>query len=298
MKKAAILAAVGARVLPGGERQVCGVGRLMSGGGLRFLRGAVIAAAIAGVAAYVAVLVLLLANERDLLFIRGRYARARDPVYQAHTIAERDGTRVTIWEAPPRRAGGASVVFFYGNAGTLSDFARIGEALHDEGYGIVLASYRGYPGNTGSPSEDGVMTDARAILATLGPGPVVLWGQSLGTGVAARMAAEGRGAALILQSPYTAVADVAARRFPIFPVHWLMRDRFDTAALVPKIAIPVLIMSGTDDRTVPFDMGETLARLLGRRATFVPFEGGGHELPEWGVQAVAERWLRARPLAP
>jgi pimeloyl-ACP methyl ester carboxylesterase len=269
----------------------------MAGGGLRVLRGAVIAVAIAGMAAYAAVLVLLLANERDLLFIRGRYARPRDALYQVRTIAERDGTRVTIWEVPPRHAGGARVVFFYGNAGTLSDFARIGEALHDEGYGIVLASYRGYPGNTGSPSEDGIMADARAILATLGPGPVVLWGQSLGTGVAARMAAEGRGAALILQSPYTAVADVAARRFPIFPVHWLMRDRFDTAALVPKIEVPVLIMSGTDDRTVPFDMGQTLAHLLGRRATFVPFAGGGHELPEWGVQDVAERWLRAHASA-
>ena len=260
---------------------------------LRFARRLLVASAVAAAAGYVAVLVLLLVHERDLLFIRGRTAHARDPGYQARTIAERDGTRVTVWQVPPPRARGVSVGFFYGNAGTLSDFARIGASLHDEGYGIVLASYRGYPGNTGSPSEDGIMADARAILATLAPGPVVLWGQSLGTGVAARMAAEGRGAALILQSPYTAVADVAARRFPIFPVHWLMRDPFDTRSLVPKIGVPVLIMSGTDDRTVPFDMGQTLARLLGRQATFVPFEGGGHALPEWGVQDVAERWLRA-----
>jgi fermentation-respiration switch protein FrsA (DUF1100 family) len=111
------------------------------------------------------------------------------------------------------------------------------------------------------------------------------------------MASEGLGAALILQSPYTAIADVAARRFPIFPVHWLMRNRFDTLSLASKIAIPVLIMSGTADRTVPFDMGETLAARFGRHATFVPFPGEGHELSEFGVLAVADRWLHAHKLA-
>jgi hypothetical protein len=264
---------------------------------LRFARRALVAIAVAAVALYVAVLALLLANERDMLYVRGRYAHARGAVYQTRTIAERDGTRLTVWQAPPQRTGAPTIVFFYGNAGTLSDFARIGEALHDSGYGIVLASYRGYPGNTGEPSEGGLIADAHAILATVAKGPIVLWGQSLGTGVAARMASEGCCAALILQSPYTAIADVAARRFPIFPVHWLMRNRFDTLSLASKIAIPVLIMSGTADQTVPFDMGKTLAARLGRHATFVPFPGEGHELSEFGVLAVAAKWLNAHPLA-
>src|SRR5262249_40891652 len=151
--------------------------------------------------------------------------------------------------------------------------------FHRQGYGVLLASYRGYPGNSGNPTEAGLMDDARAALHALPKdhGPVILWGQSLGTGVAARMAAEGYGAALILQSPYAAVVDVAARLFPIFPVHLLMLDRFDTASLTPRITVPVLIMSGTADRIVPFDMGETLARLFGKRATFVAFPGAGHE---------------------
>ena len=71
-----------------------------------------------------------------------------------------------------------------------------------------------------------------------------------------------------------------------------MRDRFDTLALAPKIAIPVLVMSGTDDHTVPFDMGETLATRL--HATFVAFPGEGHELSEFEVLAVAAKWLQAR----
>ncbi len=260
----------------------------------RVLRLAAGALAVGASVLYIAALALLYGEQRDMLFIRGRHERPRDPQYEARTLTERDGTRLTIWTAPPARPGAPILVFFYGNGGTLSDFARIGETFLAQGYGVVLASYRGYSGNPGSPSEAGVMADARAVLDSLakGHGPVVLWGQSLGTGVAARMASEGRGAALILQSPYTSVADVAARRFPVFPVHWLMTDPFDTASLLPKIAVPVLIMSGTIDRTVPFDMGQTLARRLGAQATFVPFPGQGHELSEDGVQAVADRWLR------
>jgi fermentation-respiration switch protein FrsA (DUF1100 family) len=267
----------------------------MADGMLRFLRVGAIALAATAIVLYAAALVLLYTGQRDMLFVRGRQARAPDPQYQVRTLAERDGTRLTVWQAPPARRDAPVIVFFYGNAGTLSDFARIGETFLGQGYGVVLASYRGYSGNSGSPSEAGLMTDARAVLAALatGHGPVILWGQSLGTGVAARMAAEGRGALLILQSPYTSVADVAARRFPVFPVHWLMTDPFDTASLLPKIAVPVLIMSGTVDRTVPFDMGETLAGRFGTRATFVPFAGEGHELSEAGVQAVAAKWLQA-----
>jgi len=262
---------------------------------MRALRWALAGTAALALALYAGILLLLFTHQRDILFIRGRYADEREALYQARTITEADGTRVGVWEVPAARAGGPVIAFFYGNAGTLSDFAGIGAAFHREGYGVLLASYRGYPGNTGTPSEDGIMADARAILSALprGHGKVILWGQSLGTGVAARMAAEGYGAALILQSPYTAVVDVAARHFSIFPVRLLMKDRFDTAALVPKIAVPVLIMSGTADATVPFEMGETLAHRLGRHATFVPFPGGGHNLPTWSVAAVADKWLSA-----
>jgi fermentation-respiration switch protein FrsA (DUF1100 family) len=255
--------------------------------------------AIAGALLYSLTLALLITHQRDILFVRGRSAQTPDAVYRVRTLIEPDGTRLAVWQAPAESIDGPVIAFFYGNAGTLSDFAGIGLAFHREGYGVLLASYRGYPGNSGHPSEDGIMSDARAVLAALprGHGPVILWGQSLGTGVAARMAAEGYGAALILQSPYTAVVDVAARRFPIFPVRKLMLDRFDTAALVSRIRMPVLIMSGTADATVPFDMGETLSRLFGPRATFVPFPGEGHELPARGVRAVADKWLRTHASA-
>jgi uncharacterized protein len=105
------------------------------------------------------------------------------------------------------------------------------------------------------------------------------------------MASEGRGAALILESPYTAATDVAARRFPIYPVRWFMLDRFDTLSLVPRIKVPVLIMSGTKDRVIPFDMGETLARHFGRQATFIPLPGVGHEPHRSDITGVVAAWL-------
>jgi fermentation-respiration switch protein FrsA (DUF1100 family) len=253
--------------------------------------------AVALLAAYVVVFLVLVVYQRDLLFFRGRYADMIAPPYSARTITERDGTRLKLWEIAPHAKGSAEIVFFYGNAGTLSDFADTGEALSHGGFGIVLASYRGYDGNQGEPAEAGLMDDARAILASLPKdhGAVVLWGQSLGSGVAARMASEGRAGALILQSPYTAVVDVAARRFWVYPVRLVMRDRFDTLSRAARIKIPVLIMHGTADETVPFDMGETLSHTF-PHATLVPIPGGGHNLYGDQVLVPAETWLLHLPL--
>jgi pimeloyl-ACP methyl ester carboxylesterase len=249
--------------------------------------------AVAILSVYVVAFLLLTWFQRDLLFFGGRYADPIAAPYRARTLVEADGTRLNIREAAPDASGAAEIVFFYGNGGTLSDFAAIGAAFHAQGFGVVLASYRGYDGSSGKPTEEGVMEDARAVLAALPKdhGAVVLWGQSLGTGVAARMASEGRGAALILQSPYTAVVDVAARRFPLYPVRLVMEDRFDTLSRASSIEIPVLIMHGTDDETVPFDMGETLSHAF-PDARFVPILGGGHYLPDFETLPVAEKWLK------
>jgi uncharacterized protein len=253
--------------------------------------------AVGLVSLYVVVFVVLFTFQRDFLFIRGRTAEPIEPPYHARAITERDGTWLTIWEAAPCTKGAPEIVFFYGNGGTLSDFAAIGARLQRDGFGIVLASYRGYDGNRGAPTEAGVMDDARAILSDLPKdhGAVVLWGQSLGSGVAARMASEGRADALILQSPYTAVVDVAARRFWVYPVRLMMRDRFDTMSSAPRIEIPVLIMHGTADETVPFDMGETLSRTF-PHATLVPIPGAGHNLYYEQVLSPAEKWLKTVPL--
>jgi hypothetical protein len=265
----------------------------------RFLRNVLILLAGAFAVLYVAVFVLLLIFQRQLLFV-GNTAIIAPPrphsIYHAATIAEDGGVRLTVWKAPPARPGLATFVIFYGNGSNLTEFAATGEHLHAHGYGVVLAAYRGYSGNPGSPSEDGLMADARAILAVV-PKPVVLWGHSLGSGVAARMASEGRAAALILESPYTSIPDVAARRFPVYPVRWFMRDRFDTLSLVPRINVPVLIIHGTRDWIVPYDMGETLARRFGKEAMFIPIVGAAHEPHRSDLVPFVTRWLQRNAAA-
>jgi hypothetical protein len=189
------------------------------------------------------------------------------------------------WWMPPATAGMPTIVFFHGNGGDRTSFLEQGDLLHRRGFGAVLVSYPGY---------------ARAAIAAAGPkaGPIIVWGHSLGSGVAARMANEGRAAGLVLEAPYTSLPDVAARIYPYIPVHWLMLDRFDTRALVDRITVPVLIFHSTDDPQIPFAMGRELADALGKRATFVRLEGAGHYPHHTDLSATVVQWAQAHCIAP
>ena len=120
------------------------------------LRNIAILLAAALAITYIAIFVLLVVYQRSFLFFGGRYEAAMNPAYHVATIKESDGVTLKVWEIPPNRPHAPILVFFYGNGGTLSDFAGIGEALNKEGYSIALASYRGYDGNPGLPTEDGL----------------------------------------------------------------------------------------------------------------------------------------------
>jgi fermentation-respiration switch protein FrsA (DUF1100 family) len=133
----------------------------------------------------------------------------------------------------------------------------------DAGLGVLLVAYRGYSGNAGAPTEEGLYADARAALDWLDESGVastsiVLYGISLGTGVATKMAAEREFAALVLEAPYTSTVDVAAFRFPIVPVGWLMEDRFESLARIGAITEPLLVMHGSSDYTIPQRFGRRL----------------------------------------
>ena len=123
-------------------------------------------------------------------------------------------------------------------------------------------SYRGYGGSDGKPTEDGLIADARAAYdfarATYPDAKIVLWGESLGTGVAVALAAEKDVAAVILEAPFTSTADVAFSAYPFVPVRLLMKDQFRSDERIGKVTAPVLVMHGARDRIVPFRLGEQL----------------------------------------
>jgi uncharacterized protein len=138
--------------------------------------------------------------------------------------------------------------------------ARFAEA----GLGVLLLEYRGYGGNPGAPSETGLYTDAAAALDFLlqhkgvPVNRLVIYGESLGSGVAVHMAAGREIGALILEAPFTRLADAASYHYPYVPVSVLLRDRFDSLSAIGRIRAPILILHGKRDRVVPVRFGHAL----------------------------------------
>jgi len=252
----------------------------------------VVAVALIG---YLAVCGYLYVEQRHIIFQPTGLVLGAPPAgsgYQTLDVEVPGLGRLTDWWAPPSSPQVPTVVFFHGNASDRTEFMVQGDLLRKRGWGVVLASYRGYSGNPGQPTEAGFMDDARATLVAIAPrvGPIIVWGHSLGSGVAARMAAEGRAQGLVLEAPYTSITDVAAERYPYVPVRWLLLDRFDTRALLSRIQVPVLIFHSRDDPTIPFAMGQSLAGQLGPRATFVAMDGVGHEPHHRDLSGLVTAW--------
>jgi uncharacterized protein len=161
---------------------------------------------------------------------------------------------------------------------------------------LVALSYRGYAGSSGQPSEQGLLRDAAAAYAFAAArydaNRIVVWGFSLGTGVAVALAAEQPVGKLILEAPYTSTADVAARLLRVVPVRWLMRDQFHSDERIARVTVPLLIMHGETDPAISIDFGERLFALAHEPKQFVRFPGGGHEnLDAYGAIEAARQFI-------
>ncbi len=199
------------------------------------------------------------------------------------TLTARDGAVVHATElAGPKDA--PVVVYFHGNGVAMGDELWMAREFVRRGVGVVLAEYRGYglsarKGNP-DPSEEGLYADAEAVLSALaargvGPKRIALFGESLGTGVAVEMAARGRASSVVLITPYTSIPEVASRLAFGLPVRVLMRERFDSLTKAPRVQVPALVVHGTSDAIVPYDMGAKLATTL-PQARLITVESGGH----------------------
>ncbi len=245
-------------------------------------------ALLAGAAAlYGALVGAMYVFQRDLLFhpdvSRPDVAQAALTVAGLTEIefATDDGLRLRSWflPAPPGRP---TILYFHGNGGHIGYRTDRAQVLGQAGYGVLLAGYRGYGGNPGSPSEDGFHRDAESALAYLAgkgvpPGRIALYGESLGSAVAVRLAAataarEAAVAAVVLEAPFTSIAEVAQHHYPYVPARHLVKDRFDAAARIAAIGAPLLVLHGERDRVVPFTFGRALfaAAVEPKRGWFVP----------------------------
>lgn len=167
-----------------------------------------------------------------------------------------------LWYPPME--GKPTLVFFQGNGAHIGN--RLFKMVHfqSKGFGIAMVGYRGYNGNPGKPTEQGLYSDARTAIKSLQEkgvktSDIILYGESLGSGVATQMAVEHPDIkALILEAPYTSVTDVAAKLYPFFPVRLVMHDRFDSLSRIADIHAPLLVIHGTHDRLIPYEFGVRL----------------------------------------
>lgn len=253
-------------------------------------------------AGYICALVVLFFAQRSFLFPiptaeRTTPQAAGFPEAQEHVLTTADGEKVIAWYIPAK-PGHPVVLYFHGNGDFLAGFfGRFRDVIAD-GTGVVALSYRGYAGSSGRPSERGLLLDAAAAYAftsaRYSADQIVVWGFSLGTGVAVALAAEQRIGRLILESPFTSTADVAASLFWFMPVRLVMRDQFRSDERIARVAVPVLIMHGSNDHAIPIRFGEALFSLAREPKQFVRFPGGGHEnLGSFGAIETARKFINA-----
>ena len=214
-------------------------------------------------------------------------------------LATDDGLSLLSWYLPGH-PGRPVIAYFHGNGGHIGYRAERLLRFAREGYGVLMVEYRGYGGNPGSPSEVGFNTDARAALDFLGREAIpadrlVLYGESLGSGVAVELAAQHDVAALILEAPFTSVAEVAQCHFPYVPATRMVIDRFDSLSRIGLIKVPILVLHGERDRVVPIRYGRALfdAAPEPKEGWFVP-EGGHENLSRFGSLDVVVAFIERR----
>lgn len=207
---------------------------------------------------YAIIVGILYSEQRSMLFAgSGAPCPQWSPIpagYRQVEIQTVDGLKLKALYRPAL-ARRTTMLFFHGNADSAVTGVDLLAPLVADGRGALLVEFRGYCGNPGSPDEQGLYRDGEAASGWLGaqgvaPSQVVIVGYSLGTGVAAKIAADARPAALILISAYASMGQVASEHFPWAPAKLLIRDRFPTIDRIGKVDAPILIIHGAADVTV------------------------------------------------
>jgi uncharacterized protein len=206
-----------------------------------------------------------------------------------------DGTQIHVWHVAPRD-NKPVIIYFHGNGGSLPGRVDRFRRLIKDGIGLVAVEYRGYGGSGGTPTEQGLIADGQAAyafaIARYPVSQIVLWGESLGSGVAVALAAQKPVGRVILEAPFTSTEAVGARRYWYLPVRFLMKDQFHSDERIGKVTAPLMIMHGVLDRTVPYAMGEEMFDLANKPKHLVRFLDGGHEdLDAHGALDAVARFL-------
>lgn len=178
------------------------------------------------------------------------------------------------------------IIYFHGNAGSLRDWGHVADDFVKMNYDVLISDFRGYGKSTGGMSENSFYEDAQLLfdflLAKYKAEEIIIYGRSLGTGVAVDLASKNKAKQLILETPFTSFVNLAKDRFKIFPVSLLLKYRFDSASKIKSVDYPIHIFHGTNDEVIPYAEATFLNRIIDRPDVLTTIPNGYHNnLPEY-----------------
>ncbi len=218
--------------------------------------------------------------------------------FQDVYLTAEDGVSLHGWLIP-RSDSKFTLLHFHGNAGNISHRLHLYEQWHRMGLSVFAIDYRGYGNSEGRPSEAGFYSDARAAWAELvetqnrPASRIIIAGRSLGSAVATRLATEKKAAALVLETPFTNISDMAAEHYPwIVPIRFLAQTEFDTLNLISQVHLPVMIISAGNDELVPSAMSESIYAAANEPKQYVALPGNHNDFDIGSSSAYASTWNR------
>ena len=232
---------------------------------------------------YIALLGTIYTFQRKLIYFpskaRPSLGNWRGIYTEVQTQTE-DHLRLTHWYS---KQGRPYIIVLHGNAGNIEGRAYRFKFLVDQGYSVLLVSYRGYGDNLGQPTESHLIADSTLALEWLfkqegvHPEEVVLFGESLGSGVAIALATQYPVKGLILDGAYSSITEIGQSDFPFLPVRWLLKDTWDSQSRIKKVQAPILFIHSKKDSIVPFRFGQKLFQAANEPKRYVWLEHSGHD---------------------
>lgn len=234
--------------------------------------------------AFVGIHALFYLSQRQLMYFPSRErVQPREvglPGVEEVVLRERSGDSLFSWFGRAQ-AGKPTILFFHGNGGAIGHRAHRFRRLMDDGLGMFMLGYPGYGGSDGRPSEHAFLDAARLAYEYLRgeglePDDIVIYGESIGSGVAVQLAATVGAKGLVLEAPMSSAVDVAREHYPWLLVGLLMKDTYRSVDHIDRIDMPVLVMHGENDSIVPIKYGQMLFEQAPDPKTFVPIPDAGH----------------------
>jgi uncharacterized protein len=242
--------------------------------------------------------------QRTLLYPAGGTMRSPAqggfPDVAVQRLVTADGLNLVAWYGAAQ-PGKPTLLMFHGNAGTVAERAHYYRLFRAEGWGFYAMSYRGFSGNPGAPTETANIADALLAYGALrakgvAAADIVLFGESLGSGVAVQVAALRAVAGVILDSPYSSIADVASKHYWYLPVRSVLFDHYDSTRHIKHVSAPVLILHGEADRLIPVRFARRLAAAAVGPIAVRVYPGVDHVQPVlYGAMDEIKAWVSALP---